>query len=76
MTRTIIAIFSVAAIALSVITSQAAQTPLEQPIIIVAEAHQTDCDSQIWPNISAECLRTIDGQKAEVKIRVIGESHK
>ena len=75
MTRTVLAILSVTAIALSVITSQAAQAPLEQEQIVIAQA-DVDCDSQTWPNIPVECLKTIDGQKAEVKIRVIGDSPK
>ena len=69
MTKATILTATVAAIVLSVMASQAAVKPA------TATALQSVCETQIWPNISSDCLLTINGDKAELTVRVVSSDN-
>ncbi len=66
MTRSKIITAAVVTLALSAIASNAA-------IVIkpTAAPAPVACDLQIWPDISSDCLLTIDGKKADLNVRIV-----
>lgn len=69
MTKATILTATVAAIVLSVMASQAAVQPA------IATALKSACETQIWPNISSDCLLTISGEKADLTVRVVSSDN-
>ncbi len=65
MTKATILTATIAAVALSVMASQAAVQTTS------AAALKSACETQIWPNISSDCLLTISGEKADLTVRVV-----